>query len=177
MDTMQDILDRGDFVTPRSPIRAFLTTDIKLVVNWNEESDLPITHFTVSTDDNTFVFETSAFDATRLDGVSKGVQGVEFEYSHQVMVITGDFQSVDILEPFEFQILFGYDGNVLPSMGDLEAVETYIAHYRDIHEMVFGQSPTPEKLADVLHRWCDLRNIPRDIFNTPPNALTGDEQA
>lgn len=176
MDTVQDILELGNFVTPRSPIRALETTNIKLAVNWNEESDLPITHFTVSTDDNTFVFETSAFDATRLDGVSKGIQGVEFEYSHQVMVIAGDFQSVDILEPFEFQILFGYDGNALPSMGDLEAVETYIAHYRDIHEMVFGQSPTPEKLMNVLHRWCDLRNIPRDIFN-PPFAAIGGEQA
>lgn len=177
MTTMQDILDRGDFVTPRSPIRAFLTTDIKLIVNWNEASDLPTTHFTVSMGDDTFVFETGAFDATHLDGVSKGVQGVEFEYSHQVMIVTGDFQSVSIVEPFEFQTIFGYDGNALPSMGDLEAVETYIAHYRAVYEMVFGQVPSSEKLADVLRRWCDLRNIPRDIFNTPPNALTGDEQA
>lgn len=176
MNTIQDILNMGEFVVPSSPIRAIETKHVKLVVNWNEESDKPATDFTVSVGDTTFSFSTNAYDATQL-GVVKGETDKQFEYQFQTLIITGDFESVDLIPPYEFYRLFKHDGNVLPTMDDLEGLETYVSRYRDIHEMVFGQSPSPEKLIDVLHRWCDLRKIPRDIFNTPPNALTGDEQA
>ena len=176
VNTIQDILNMGEFVVPSSPIRAIETKHVKLVVNWNEESDKPATDFTVSVADTTFSFSTNAYDATQL-GVVKGETDKQFEYQFQTLIITGDFESVDLIPPYEFYRLFKRDGNVLPTMDDLEGLETYVSRYRDIHEMVFGQSPSPEKLIDVLHRWCDLRKIPRDIFNVAPPAPVGGEQA
>lgn len=175
MSTIQDILSMGQFVVPSSPIRAIETNHVKMVVNWNEGSDKPITDFTVSVGDTTFSFSTAAYDATQL-GVVKGETDKQFEYQFQTLIITGDFQSVDLIPPYEFYRLFKHDGNVLPSMEDLEGLEAYVARYRDIHEMVFGQSPNSEKLIDVLHRWCDLRKIPRDIFNAASPTPVGGEQ-